>query len=451
MQLVLGTIFTCGNLGPYLISYMRVRNNSTVTSAYIVWINALQTAGHGALMPFGGMMERRFGPRITGLVGSLTMSAGTALTYFTVDVSFPLVLLTYGLIFGFGISVGYIAMLSVGMKWFPNNKGLVNGIVVGGFGLGAFVFNQVQTAFLNPNNDSPGEDGYFINDEILDRVPYVFLLLGGVYTVLVLIGCALVTKPKEDAATASGEASLSPRQVLKTKEFYMLFFTLMLNIQTVTFFNAMYKAYGQTFISDDHFLALIGAFAAIFNAGGRITWGVLVDRYTYKKCMMALCSNVTALLLTMQLTPYGGKPMFAIWTFLLFFSMSASYTLIPTCTSRTFGPKHAGTNYGMIFFNAVFGAPATALISQFLSGPLGYVGMYYLLSGFLAISFLITCLFRERSVAEEIKKPMADAIDEEMRKPSDESLNKSFQGKNGELPPATGHEGIALVAFKEAS
>lgn len=35
----------------------------------------------------------------------------------------------------------------------------MNGIVVGGFGLGAFVFNQVQTAFLNPENVSPGEDG----------------------------------------------------------------------------------------------------------------------------------------------------------------------------------------------------------------------------------------------------------------------------------------------------
>lgn len=44
-----------------------------MTSAYIVWINALQTAGHGLLMPFGGMMERKFGPRITGLAGCLAM------------------------------------------------------------------------------------------------------------------------------------------------------------------------------------------------------------------------------------------------------------------------------------------------------------------------------------------------------------------------------------------
>ena len=29
-------------------------------------------------------------------------------------------------------------------RWFPNNKGMAMGIVVGGFGGGAFVFNQIQ-------------------------------------------------------------------------------------------------------------------------------------------------------------------------------------------------------------------------------------------------------------------------------------------------------------------
>ena len=40
-------------------------------------------------------------------------------------------------------------------QWLPNNKGLVNGIVVAGFGGGAFIFDQVQTAYINPDNLSP--------------------------------------------------------------------------------------------------------------------------------------------------------------------------------------------------------------------------------------------------------------------------------------------------------
>ena len=30
------------------------------------------------------------------------------------------------------------------MKWFPKRKGMAMGIVVGGFGGGAFIFNQIQ-------------------------------------------------------------------------------------------------------------------------------------------------------------------------------------------------------------------------------------------------------------------------------------------------------------------
>ena len=41
------------------------------------------------------------------------------------------------------------------MGWFPKQKGLAVGVVVGGFGLGALIFNYISTAILNPNNVSP--------------------------------------------------------------------------------------------------------------------------------------------------------------------------------------------------------------------------------------------------------------------------------------------------------
>ena len=52
--------------------------------------------------------------------------------------------------------------------------------------------------------------------------------------------------------------------------------------QAIGYTNAMYKAYGQTYISDDHFLSVVGAVAAVFNAGGRVFWGNLSDAYGYR-------------------------------------------------------------------------------------------------------------------------------------------------------------------------
>ena len=50
----------------------------------------------------------------------------------------------------------------------------------------------------------------------------------------------------------------------------------------------MHQVYGQTFIQDDHFLAMVGTVAAIFNAGGRVVWGQLSDSFGYKVCMVTV-------------------------------------------------------------------------------------------------------------------------------------------------------------------
>ena len=63
--------------------------------------------------------------------------------------------------------------------------------------------------------------------------------------------------------------SLKPKVIIRTYEFWTLWLTIVLNTQAISHINAMYKAYGQTFINDDHFLSLVGAIAAIFNASGR--------------------------------------------------------------------------------------------------------------------------------------------------------------------------------------
>ncbi len=44
-------------------------------------------------------------------------------------------ILTVGLIAGIGIGLGYVCPIAVGMRWFPDKKGLITGLAVAGFGL----------------------------------------------------------------------------------------------------------------------------------------------------------------------------------------------------------------------------------------------------------------------------------------------------------------------------
>ena len=117
------------------------------------------------------------------ILGCVIFSSGAALTYWSLDMGLPWVAVTYGFVSALGQGIALIPTMTIGMRWFPNNKGMAMGIVVGGFGGGAFIFNQIQTAILNPNNITPSLNTpsglYFVDKQLLDKVPSLMLILGG--------------------------------------------------------------------------------------------------------------------------------------------------------------------------------------------------------------------------------------------------------------------------------
>lgn len=206
VHLSLGTLYTFGNLGPYIVSYVRNQSHpADLHSVTTSWIYACALIGQGGAMFFGGWLASKIGPRLSTLIGSWTMSVGVALSYFAIRVSFWLLLLTYGIMFGVGVGIAYIGPLSCAMKWFPKWKGVVNGVVVSGFGLGALVFDAVQTSYINPDNlvtnianPSDPKERYYTQQDLLDRVPTMFLILGATYATMQFIGCMFLVNPSEE-------------------------------------------------------------------------------------------------------------------------------------------------------------------------------------------------------------------------------------------------------------
>ena len=148
------------------------------------------------------------------------MSAGVLLTYVTIKVSFWLVLLTYGIMFGVGMGVAYTAPLAAAMKWMPRWKGAASGFVVSGFGLGALAFSPVQTLYVNPQNipSDPHpfdkDQKYFTDPDLLSRVPNMFLILGLSFAVMQLIASVLITNPPR--GYLDGEPSMTKKKEITT-------------------------------------------------------------------------------------------------------------------------------------------------------------------------------------------------------------------------------------------
>jgi MFS family permease len=327
------------------------------------------------------------------------MASGVCLTAVTCGMSQWLVLLTYGLMFGIGVGLCYSAPFVCAMRWLgPRRVGIAVGLVEAGFGAGAFIFNQVQTAIVNPHNrprtvipynDSAHgfntEERYFAAEDV-EHVPHMFLVLAVVYGAMQFAACLCMSNPPgatkhersinaeevepflPSAATAVPPAAttigLSASGMLKTRQFWTIWGLFSLNSFNIVAVASLNKVYGQTIPGlDDHFLSWVGSFGSLCNGLGRIFWGGLADRLSFRTAIVALSACFAAVVGTLWLTPHLGRNAFLGWICAAFFCLGGNFSMFPSVTAKNFGTVNAGPNYGIVF---------TATIAS------GLVGAFYL-------------------------------------------------------------------------
>ena len=445
LHLSLGCMYSFGNLTTYLTSYLHVRLGLSVDYSDTQWIYTIFGLVKGPGVLLGGMACRRFGPRLTLLVGSLFLSVGMALCCLAVQTSFATTIVAFSVLGGFGNGLAYTTPMLVGYMWFPRHRGAVSGVVVGGFGLGSIIFTSVQTSYLNPENISPEDDGYFHDAALLDRVPSLFLVQAAICAGLQLCGILGVRpppKPKgqetrsgnigtEEETSATGEAGESDtseyqsvsrakddesvdedpkawRKYVLTTQTLQLTLVLVMNANGMMPVNTFWKAFGQTFIRDDHFLAMVGSGSSVFNMSGRLVWGLMCDVTGYKPTMVAIAGLLAAFLFTFPLTSVAGQGMFLVWVWALYFCMSGTYSVVVTGTADTFGVQHAGHIYGVSFLATSLCSPPMTYAIQAVMDRWDYSAVFLLGGSCVCIGLVATLTFRSRRRAGD--KPLEDDV-----------------------------------------
>src|SRR6185436_9732753 len=104
----------------------------TVSEVTVAFELAILALGFAAFV--GGLWMRRSGPRPVAFLAAVLYGTGTVLA--GLSHSLPMLYLTYGLIGGAGLGLGYIVPVATLIRWFPDKRGLITGIAVAGFGAG---------------------------------------------------------------------------------------------------------------------------------------------------------------------------------------------------------------------------------------------------------------------------------------------------------------------------
>jgi len=418
VHLTLGSFYSFGNMMTYMVSYMRKHGAPDLTYSQFIVVNSAWGFTQGIVTPFSGFIVRAIGLKKAILLGCTIFSIGTATTFFTLDSgNLILVALTYGVTQAFGEVIALIPPMTIAMRWFPEKKALATGIVVGGFGGGSFIWNQVQTAIINPDNVDAvdnGDDGdkYFEDEDVLNRVPKVMLISAGIYFAIQVLCMFLIQLPETSEDEKQDEKENFKSfivNVLKTaltrKEFYILWgcrFCMQLITQCVAGF---YKAYGLTIDGcDDLFLSMVGAFSALFNCSSRILFGFLMDKTSYKTAVIIETVLLSIFVASLPATAHGGKIMFAAWIWSIYLLFPAIFALQPAVTTQTFGNKYGGTVYGLLFTCDLVLNPIVGATSQPLKDATGWSGYFYSVACFGAAAIIINIFFPRNPGPRELQK-----------------------------------------------
>lgn len=217
IHLVLGTLYCWANITSAVTSYIRKYDDSVdYNDSLMVFVASI--AAQGATMFLGGTLGTILGSRNCCFLGGYIIVLGTFLASLSESLGF--LILTDGIMFGVGMGICYTTPISCAVRWMPEKKGLITGVIVAGFGFGAFVFGFIAINLVNPDHESVSEEykngKYYPKDsEVVERVPYMFAMLALSYFITITVGCLCISDPVEEEQTKRQELRTLPENVLK--------------------------------------------------------------------------------------------------------------------------------------------------------------------------------------------------------------------------------------------
>jgi MFS transporter, OFA family, oxalate/formate antiporter len=359
----------------------------TRTETQIVFSVGL--ASFALLMVAAGRKLTTWGPRRLAAAGGATLGIGYTVAGVSGGTDFWPVLLGVGLVGGAGIGLAYVVPIAVGMRWFPDHKGLITGVAVAGFGFGALGWVKLA-----------GEWGNLIANRGLGAT---FVIYGIMFAVLVVSASTAMRMPPAGwvpegfspppAVAGSGGEDFKPREMLRTPQFHLISTTFAVSAGAGLMSIGLMKLYPIEALTAQgvdpvRASAIAGTAMAVFfslaNGIGRLAWGALSDRLGRKRSVVTMAASQAAFLFAFTFMA-GNEYLLYLGAALIGFNFGGNFALFPALTADEFGNGAVGRNYPWVFLS--YGAGG--IVFPILGGWLGDLGNFPLAFTICAVACLI--------------------------------------------------------------
>lgn len=395
IQLALGAIYAWS-------VYTKPLVEAGWTKAQTQMVFSAGLAFFAIIMVIAGRLMPKVGPRKLAMAGGFVLGLGYVVAGLLGAENFTTTLIFVGIIGGSGIGLGYVVPIAVGMRWYPDKKGLITGLAVAGFGFGATLWMTLA--------DRLGSLG---GGQLLQHIGVsgTFIAYGFAYMVLVLIGSIWMVFPPEGwkpagwspaAAPAgkkavAGSIDFNSGEMLRSWQFYMILLTfafgasaglMSIGLMKLWPMQAMQAKGIPVEVASAAATLAMAVFFALFNGLGRILWGTISDKIGRKLSIIIMMATQGVFVILFQWMA-GSQATLYLFAMLIGFNFGGNFALFPTMTADTFGTKFIGQNYGWVFLAYAIGGIAGPIMGGKL-GDLGNSPLAFTICGILCFVAVFT-------------------------------------------------------------
>lgn len=339
----------------------------------------------GLSAAFMGKWVEKQGPKRAATLAACFFGAGLLGAGFSILLkSLPLLYLTYGMIGGIGLGIGYISPVSTLVKWFPDKRGMATGLAIMGFGFASMIAGPVIVYLIARVG-----------------IANTFFILGAFYFILMIASASYLEQPPQNWMVDAVKSQISKKkhadlamvtanEAVKTVRFYFLWIMLFINITCGIAIISVASPMAQEIakmsaVSAATMVGLMG----IFNGLGRIGWASASDRIgrpvTY---VLFFAIQIVAFLFL----PKVQHPiLFQAIIFLILTCYGGGFASIPAYIGDIFGTKQLAAIHGYILTAwAVAGYLGPTIVATIRESTKSYEKTLYIFSGFFVVALIVS-------------------------------------------------------------
>jgi len=340
-----------------------------------------------------GKIVDKSGPKTLMFVGGIVFGLGWALTAFASSI--PMLYITTGLIAGAGNGLLYNPSLNMALKWFPEKKGTMSGLLLASASVGPFVLSKVGAILC----EKMGTQG--------------FIYIGIAYAILVCLASFFAAVPEADwvpdgytpaqQAAHHSTKDYTPVEMVKTSQFWMLLILFALSCTAGIMMIGSLSTIAQTQLGVDPIVASnFVAVNCIANLCGRLIIGRFCDKVGETKTLVGILI-MTALALFGLKVAGNSIALFTVCLILLGGAFGGVLVVYPPLTAKNFGMKNQGINYGIMFFayaiGSLFGPQIAARFVNVNAGMMAYGNVYMVAIGVAIVDLILNFILIKKMEA----------------------------------------------------